>query len=105
MTITNQFGEQIVVHDKIRTNAGANPYAAAQKEVDTLIVGKFIMLATSDNHLLKINAGGKGKTVTARRKVGLGWLFLDTVLGVYPMIIDAYTGCWHKFERLDLAVQ
>jgi hypothetical protein len=105
MTITNHYGERIVVHDKIRTNAVANPYAAAQKNVDTLIVGKIIMLATSENHVLKINDGVKEKTVTARRQVGLGWLFLDTVLGVYPMIVDAYTGCWHKFEHIDLAVQ
>lgn len=105
MTITNQYGEPIPLHNKISTNAVANPYAVAQKNVDTIHVGKFMLLATSEDHVLKINDNGREKIVTARRRVGIGWLLLDTVLGVYPMVIDAYTGCWHKFDPVDVSVQ
>lgn len=105
VTITNQHGERIIVHNKIKTNAVANPYIAATKKVDTVSVGKVIYLDTSENQILTIKDGEREKIVTAYRRLGMGWLLLDTVLGVYPLIIDAYTGCWFRYDPIDLSLQ
>jgi len=105
VTITNHNGERIIVHNKIKTNAVANPYIAAVKKVDTVSVGTVIYLDTSENQVLTISDGEREKIVTAHRRLGMGWLLLDTVLGVYPLIIDAYTGCWFRYDPVDLTLQ
>jgi hypothetical protein len=105
ITITNHHGERIIVHDKIKSNAVANPYIAAMEKTDSVSIGKVIYLDTSENHVLTIRNGEREKIVTARRRLGIGWLLLDTVLGVYPLVIDSYTGCWFRYDPVDLTLQ
>jgi hypothetical protein len=40
-----------------------------------------------------------------RNSVGAGWIVLDILLGVVPVIVDAATGNWHYFDSDQLAVR
>ena len=40
-------------------------------------------------------AGYKEATCTVARSVGAGWVVLDVVAGLVPVIIDAATGSWY----------
>ena len=41
------------------------------------------------------------RPVTKRitNKVGAGWIVLDVILGLVPVIVDAATGAWYKFDQ------
>jgi hypothetical protein len=32
-------------------------------------------------------------------KVGVGWVILDCVCGLVPVIVDAATGAWYRFDQ------
>ena len=41
------------------------------------------------------------KPITKRitNKVGAGWVILDVLFGLVPVIADAVTGAWYKFDQ------
>jgi hypothetical protein len=104
--ITNQYGARIPVVPKhiVKTNRSANPYDTAAEKTDTVGRDYVIYLDSSERQILTVNTPQKSKIIIPQRKIGIGWLVLDTVL-LYPLIIDAYTGAWHQFEKVDAAFE
>ena len=46
------------------------------------------------------------ETVTREivNKVGAGWIVLDVLLGLVPVIVDAATGAWYHLNHTNLRV-
>ncbi|MFC2160621.1 PEGA domain-containing protein [Acidobacteriota bacterium] len=44
-------------------------------------------------------AGYKPEVRQIRNKIGVGWIVLDAVLGLVPVIVDAITGAWYEFDQ------
>ena len=40
--------------------------------------------------------------VLLQRTVGAGWLLLDVVAGLVPLLVDAITGAWHYLDDVRL---
>ncbi len=34
-----------------------------------------------------------------QNKVGVGWIVLDVLFGVVPVLVDALTGAWYEFDQ------
>lgn len=49
-------------------------------------------------NLLFKKQGYKDKTVLVNNKVGAGWIILDILVWIVPMVIDAVTGSWYEFD-------
>ena len=47
------------------------------------------------------------KTITRNvtNKVGAGWIILDVLAGLVPVIIDAVTGAWYHLDEKNVDVQ
>ncbi len=43
--------------------------------------------------------GYKPKTVQINNKVGAGWIVLDILAGLIPVVIDAATGAWYSLDQ------
>ena len=43
--------------------------------------------------------GYQNRTVVINSKVGAGWIVLDILGGLIPVIIDAATGDWHSLDQ------
>ncbi|MCZ2846084.1 MAG: hypothetical protein O2U61_06290, partial [Candidatus Bathyarchaeota archaeon] len=46
--------------------------------------------------------GYKPKSVQINNKVGAGWVVLDIVLGLVPVVIDAATGAWYSLDQKNI---
>ncbi|MBI5574395.1 MAG: PEGA domain-containing protein [Elusimicrobia bacterium] len=43
--------------------------------------------------------GYESRTVALTNSIGAGWIILDVVFGLYPIIIDAATGNWYSLDQ------
>jgi hypothetical protein len=43
-------------------------------------------------------ADGAERLVRAERFVGSGWIVLDLILGVFPLIVDGGSGAWFEYH-------
>lgn len=43
--------------------------------------------------------GFESVTRIVNTKVGAGWVILDVVMGLVPVIVDAATGAWYKLDQ------
>ncbi len=43
--------------------------------------------------------GYDNKTVILTNSVGGGWVVLDVIFGLVPVIVDAVTGSWYTFDQ------
>jgi hypothetical protein len=43
--------------------------------------------------------GYVNKTVLINNKVGAGWIVLDVICGLLPVIVDAATGNWYSLDQ------
>jgi hypothetical protein len=48
--------------------------------------------------------GYPNKTINVQNKVGAGWIVLDVLCGLVPVIIDAATGSWYEFDQRSVKV-
>jgi len=63
-------------------------------------------LSNSAPHVAKVQkAGYKESSCHFAPSVGVGWLVLDVVLGVVPVIVDAATGSWYSVTPTTCAPQ
>jgi len=60
----------------------------------------FINLRSKYEHNLTIIKGDSLQKVSIYPKVGIGWVFLDIVTGVFPLVIDLYTGNLNYFDDI-----
>ncbi|MBI5021245.1 MAG: PEGA domain-containing protein [Ignavibacteriales bacterium] len=42
--------------------------------------------------------GYEKRTVIVTNSVGAGWIVLDVIFGLFPVVIDAATGCWYSLD-------
>ncbi len=57
-----------------------------------------IKMDRKEDHMVTIKYGGKEQTYTIESSLGGGWIVLDVLGGLAPIIIDAATGSWYKLE-------
>ncbi|MGA2784857.1 MAG: PEGA domain-containing protein [Candidatus Bathyarchaeia archaeon] len=43
--------------------------------------------------------GYEDKTVVVTNSVGAGWIVLDVIFGLVPVIVDAATGSWYSLDQ------
>ncbi|WP_164021176.1 PEGA domain-containing protein [Pyxidicoccus trucidator] len=48
--------------------------------------------------------GLEDKVFEVRNKVGVGWVVLDILFGLVPVIVDAGTGAWHSLDAETVRV-
>jgi len=56
-------------------------------------------LSIKENHTVTLRANGQEVTCIINRKVGAGWVVLDVLGGLVPIIIDAATGSWYELDK------
>ena len=44
------------------------------------------------------------KTYTLTNHLSAGWVILDVICGLVPVIVDAITGAWYKLDENDVGV-
>jgi len=46
--------------------------------------------------------GYKTKTFNITNHVGVGWIVLDVIFGLVPVIVDAATGSWYELDQKNV---
>ena len=79
---------------------GAQVYVNGGYMVDTPVRLKLVSKHTYSIEFRK--EGYKTKTVNITNKVGVGWIILDVLGGLIPVIIDAATGAWYELDQKNV---
>jgi len=61
-------------------------------------------LITKKSYIIEFKFEGQTKTITLNNHVGAGWIILDVLGGLIPVIIDAATGAWYSFDQKNVNV-
>jgi hypothetical protein len=48
--------------------------------------------------------GYESKTVNVTNHIGAGWIVLDVITGLAPVIVDAATGAWYELDQKNINV-
>ncbi len=65
-----------------------------------------LKLATNKEYVVEFRAEGyQPRTYHINNRVGAGWIILDVLGGLIPVIIDAATGAWYKFDQDTINAQ
>lgn len=57
-------------------------------------------LSIKDSHTVTFRMDGRDEiTCIVNRKVGVGWVVLDVLGGLVPIVIDAATGSWYELDK------
>ncbi|GMU86657.1 MAG: hypothetical protein AMXMBFR48_18990 [Ignavibacteriales bacterium] len=76
---------------------GADVYIDGQKLGTTPFQ---LALKPSKTYTIEFKKEGyTSRTVILNNKVGAGWVVLDILGGLLPVVIDAATGAWYTFEQ------
>ncbi len=62
----------------------------------------YIKLRSNPNHVLTVKTKKDSQKIVLYPKVGLGWVALDIVTGIVPLIIDLYTGNLKHFDTINI---
>ncbi|MDH4198106.1 MAG: PEGA domain-containing protein [Candidatus Aminicenantes bacterium] len=49
-----------------------------------------------------VKPGYQKKVYNINNHVGPGWIVLDVVLGVLPVVVDAVTGSWYSLDQTNI---
>ena len=85
---------------------GSNP-VGAEVYVDGKLMGKTplnLELVSKKTYVIEFKLEGKTKTVNLNNKVGAGWIVLDVLGGLVPVIVDAATGNWYQIKQKNVNV-
>ena len=62
-----------------------------------------IKLESNQNYNIEFKKEGyKTKTFNITNHVGVGWIVLDVILGLVPVIVDAATGSWYELDQKNV---
>jgi len=76
---------------------GAEVYVNGEKMGQTPVT---LRLKTKGEYSIEIKKDGyKSQTFKVTNKVGAGWIVLDVIFGLVPVIVDAATGSWYVFNE------
>lgn len=87
-------------------NFGSNP-VGAEVWVDGNMMGHTpvnFKLVTKKTYTIELRYQGQSKTITLNNHVGAGWIILDVLAGLIPVIIDAATGAWYSFDQKNVNI-
>lgn len=56
-------------------------------------------------HQITIRKDGKERTYMLNKKIGAGWIVLDVLGGLVPIVIDAATGSWYSLSPKEVNAQ
>lgn len=59
-----------------------------------------ITLRSKKEHVLIFHYGDKKQTISVDGKIDAYILVLDTLTGLFPAFIDAYTGNWYTYNKI-----
>jgi CRISPR/Cas system-associated exonuclease Cas4 (RecB family) len=85
---------------------GSNP-VGVEVFVDGKLMGKTplnLELTSKKTYVIDFKFEGQTKTVNLTNKVGVGWVVLDVLFGLVPIIVDAATGSWYMLTPKNLNV-
>ena len=76
---------------------GAEVFVNGEKMGQTPVT---LRLKTKGEYTIEIKKDGyKPQTFKITNKVGAGWIVLDVIFGLVPVIVDAATGSWYVFNE------
>jgi len=79
---------------------GAKVYVDGQYMGDTPIKLK---LESRNNYTIEfVMEGYKTKVFRLTNHIGPGWVILDVILGLVPVLVDAVTGSWYDLDQEHL---
>jgi len=85
-----------------KVNFSSDP-TAAKVYVNGQYMGKTpfeIELQSKHSYAIEFRKQGyEDKTVILTNSVGAGWLVLDVIFGLVPVIVDAATGNWYSLDQ------
>jgi hypothetical protein len=62
-----------------------------------------LKLVTRQTYAIEFRREGyKPKSVQVNNKVGAGWVVLDILTGLVPIVIDAATGAWYSLDQKNI---
>jgi hypothetical protein len=89
-----------------KTYFGSNP-SGAEVWIDGKMMGKTpinFKLITKKTYIIDFKYEGQTKTINLINHVGGGWIILDVLAGLLPVIIDAVTGAWYSLDQKNIRV-
>jgi len=61
-----------------------------------------LKLRSKDTHHIEFKKQGyKTRTVVIDNHVGAGWIVLDVIFGLIPVVVDAATGSWYVLDERE----
>jgi len=75
--------------------------------VDGKLMGKTpinLELSVKKTYVIDFKMGDQTKTVNLVNKIGAGWIILDVLCGLIPVIVDAATGSWYALTPKNVNV-
>lgn len=64
-----------------------------------------IELKTNKEYTIEFRKEGyETKTYFLNNQIGVGWIILDVVGGLVPIVVDAVTGAWYEFNEENINV-
>jgi len=82
-------------------NFGSNP-SGAEVWIDGKMMGSTpinFKLASKISYTIEFKYQGQTKSVVLNNHIGAGWIILDVLAGLVPVIIDAATGSWYSLDQ------
>ncbi|MGD9900426.1 MAG: hypothetical protein AB7T22_14975 [Calditrichaceae bacterium] len=62
----------------------------------------YLELRSNEVHKLTVNTENNSKNIVLYPKIGLGWAALDFACGIFPLVIDLYTGNLNHFDDIEI---
>ena len=88
-----------------KVNMGSSPVRA-----DVYVNGQFmgttplqLNMAVKKSYAIEFRAEGyQPRAYHINNRVGAGWVILDVLLGLVPVIVDAATGAWYHLDQKNI---
>lgn len=75
----------------------------AQVYIDGKLMGETplqLKLSVKNDYVVEFRAEGyKTHVCHINNKIGAGWIVLDVITGLAPVVVDAVTGAWSKLDQ------
>jgi len=88
-------------------NFNSNP-TGTEVWIDGKMMGKTpvkFKLTTKKTYVIEFKYEGyEIQTVNLTNHIGAGWIILDVLAGLVPVIVDAATGAWYSFDEKNVNV-
>ncbi|MFB0564503.1 MAG: PEGA domain-containing protein [Candidatus Aminicenantaceae bacterium] len=89
-------------------NLNSNP-VGAEIWIDGKLMGKTpiaFTLESKKTYVIEFRLPGyEPRTVNLTHHIGAGWIILDVLGGLIPVVIDAVTGAWYSFDEKNVNIQ